>query len=270
MINSDRPLFSKVARLAAALLVTALVGCGGSVELLSNMNEREANELVAVLSESDIKVQKIPGKDGVVNLMVDKDKVAQAIQILSAEGMPRERRATMGDVFRKEGLISSPLEERARYLWALSQELSETISQVDGVLRARVHVVLPERSTGGEASLPSSAGVFVKHRRTVNLEESVPQIKRLVASSIPGLSVEKVSVVLVASGPAAPPPATAKQVAARSNGSSIWLWVCYLLVALSVLCITAFAVWRMQSKRRADRETAEADGDGERMEPGAA
>jgi type III secretion protein J len=223
------------------------------VELLSNINEREANEVVGVLSESDIKVTKLPGKDGAVNLTVDQSQVARAISVLSAEGMPRERRATMGDVFRKEGLISSPLEERARYLWALSQELSETISQIDGVLRSRVHVVLPERSTGGEAALPSSAGVFVKHRRNVNLEESVPQIKRLVASAIPGLSVEKVSVVLVPATAHTQPQAAAK--AAASAAASPLMIVAYVLTALSLLCVAGIAVWRMVAKRRAGGDT---------------
>jgi len=115
------------------------------------------------------------------------------------EGLPRERYAKMGEIFRKEGLISSPLEERARYIWALSQEISSTLSQIDGVIKARVHVVLPERSAGGDPSLPSSAAVFIKHKTGVNLEDSVAQIKRLVANSIPGLSGEKVSVILIAS-----------------------------------------------------------------------
>lgn len=257
-MNTHRPL---LARSAGVLLALALAGCGGSVELLSNINEREANEVVGVLSESDVKVTKLPGKDGAVNLTVDQSQVARAISVLSAEGMPRERRATMGDVFRKEGLISSPLEERARYLWALSQELSETISQIDGVLRSRVHVVLPERSTGGEAALPSSAGVFVKHRRNVNLEESVPQIKRLVASAIPGLSIEKVSVVLVPATAHTQPQAAAK--AAASAAASPLMIVAYVLTALSLLCVAGIGVWRMVTKRRglggnADLDAAEA------------
>jgi len=247
-----------LARLGAVALMLVLAGCGGSVELLSNMNEREANEAVAVLSDADIKVQKLPGKDGVVNLTVDQSSVARAITVLSAEGMPRERRATMGDVFRKEGLISSPLEERARYLWALSQELSETISQIDGVLRARVHVVLPERSTGGEPPLPSSAGVFVKHRRSVNLEESVPQIKRLVASSIPGLTAEKVSVVLVPTSSAAT--ATAQAAKAGRQSISPWLIVAYALTALAVLCVAGYGAWRMFAAKRDEQDISDVEG----------
>jgi type III secretion protein J len=154
-----------------------------------------------------------------VGIKVEQSQIAKAITTLHAEGLPRERFAKMGDVFRKEGLISSPLEERARYLFALSQELSSTISQIDGVLKARVHVVLPERSTGSDPAMPSSAAVFIKHRRQVALEDVIPQIKRLVANSIPGLNADKVTVVMVAAAP------VKRGIdAARAAGSAATVW----------------------------------------------
>jgi type III secretion protein J len=204
----------------ALVLAAALTGCGGGVELVNSLSEREANEVVAALSQGGITAKKLPGKEGAVNLAVDQADVAKAILLMQAEGLPRERRATMGDVFKKEGLISSPLEERARYLWALSQELSETISQIDGVIKARVHVVLPERSTGGEPALPSTASVFVKHRRGYSLEDSLPQIRRLVAGSIPGLSPDKVNVVLVEASPPEGFPPAMKPATSMANAGS--------------------------------------------------
>jgi type III secretion protein J len=192
--------YRSVGRLVFAGLLLALVAaCGARVELISSVSESEANEALAALLDGGVEAGKIPGKEGMVSLDVAQSEVSKAIGILRVEGLPRERYAKMGEVFRKEGLISSPLEERARYIWALSQEISSTLSQIDGVVKARVHVVLPERSAGGDPSLPSSAAVFIKHKTGVNLEDSVAQIKRLVANSIPGLSGEKVSVILIAS-----------------------------------------------------------------------
>jgi type III secretion protein J len=186
-------------RVFAGVLLALLAACDTRVELISSVSESEANEALAALLDGGVKAGKIPGKEGMVSLDVAQNEVSKAIGILRVEGLPRERYAKMGEIFRKEGLISSPLEERARYIWALSQEISSTLSQIDGVVKARVHVVLPERSAGGDPSLPSSAAVFIKHKTGVNLEDSVAQIKRLVANSIPGLSGEKVSVILIAS-----------------------------------------------------------------------
>jgi type III secretion protein J len=256
--------------LTCTLLAWVLAGCEGSVQLFANMSERDANEVLASLKEAGIDARKLPGKEG-VNLEVDQPSVARAIAYLNAEGLPRERRSNMGDVFRKEGLISSPLEERARYLWALSQELSETISQIDGIVRARVHVVLPERSAGSDPAMPSSAAVFVKYRRGVNLDDATPQIRRLVASSIPGLQADKVTVVLVAAGPRTGNGSgngTAQRSAATSatsgNGtptaalnvthgffSNWWLSLAGAgALAASALAAAAFMAWRGRQRAR--------------------
>lgn len=205
-------------RWALALAALVLASCGGSVELLSEVPEAEANEVLAVLDTAGLKPEKITGKEGMVKLLIDKGQVAKAVTVLNAEGLPRPHHATMGDVFRKEGLISSPLEERARYLWALSQELSATVAQIDGVIKSRVHVVLPERATGGEAAQPSSAAVFIKHQRGYNLQGSIPQIKQLVSNSIPGLTAEKVTVVLVQAQPK-PVPAGASPLGVGEKGA---------------------------------------------------
>jgi len=182
------------AYLAFSFLLTA---CGSKIELLAEVSESEANDVLAVLLNAGIDASKKPGKEGMVSLDVNQSDVAKAIDVMRAEGLPRERFVKMGEVFRKEGMISSPLEERVRYIWALSQELSATVSQVDGVIKARVHVVLPERGSGGDPTLPSSAAVFIKHKAGYNLEDVQAQIKRLISNSIPGLSAEKVSVVLL-------------------------------------------------------------------------
>ncbi len=184
-----------------ASISTALIlfACGAKVELLHDISEVEANEVMAALLEAGLSAEKHPGKDGLVSLSIEQSQFSRAISLLNAEGLPHEKYVKMGDVFRKEGMISSPLEERARYLWALSQELSATVSQIDGVIKARVHVVLPERGNGADPSLPSSAAVFIKHKPGFTYDDVIPQVKRLISNSIPGLSQEKVTVVMLPS-----------------------------------------------------------------------
>lgn len=186
--------------LAASVLALALSACGDSVELLAAISEREANEILATLLPAGIDARKLPGKEGMVGIAVAGRDVAEALRVMRANGLPQERFARMGEVFRKEGLISSPLEERARYIYALSQELAETVSQIDGVITARVHVVLPDRAPGAsEVLAPSAAAVFIKYKEPYSLDGVVPQIKRLITNSISNLSYDNVSVVLVPS-----------------------------------------------------------------------
>lgn len=239
--------------LLMALCVGLLAACGARVDLLGAVPEDEANDVLAALLKADIPAHKTSGKDGMVGVQVQSEQVGRALEVLRENGLPRERFAGMGQVFKKEGLISSPLEERARYVFALSQELSSTLSKIDGVLAARVHVVLPERGAAGEPGVLSTAAVFIKHQDDYNLEIIQPQIRRLVTNSIPGLTADRVSVIFVSAQPrSAPPPNDAAAMAqvwgmdvapsgVQALSALLWGLVALLLLALAGL---GFVLWR--------------------------
>ncbi|MFJ4143896.1 type III secretion system inner membrane ring lipoprotein SctJ [Pseudomonas sp. NPDC089734] len=190
----------KAIRLAILMLVALLMaGCGDRMELHRDLTEQDANEVLAELAGKNIDAQKRLDKGGVAVLVSTQD-ISRAVKVLEAVGLPRRSRSTLGEVFRKEGVISSPLEERARYIYALSQELEQTLSQIDGVVVARVHVVLPERIAPGEPVQPASAAVFIKYRNDLEPDSVLPRIRRMVASSIPGMAnadEKKLAVVFV-------------------------------------------------------------------------
>lgn len=176
------------------LLPCLLAAC--KVELYSNLVEAEANDMMALLLRNGIDCEKSPGQEQFWILKVSQADTARALDILKSSGYPRAAFSSMGEIFKKEGLVSSPLEERVRFIYALSQEISHTISQIDGVLAARVHIVLPENNPLSDHIKPSAASIFVKYRPDVNIQAYIPQIKALVTNSIEGLSYDKVSVVL--------------------------------------------------------------------------
>ena len=253
MRAADAPSFSRRWRLALALLLlAALTACGSRVTLYAAATEGEANELLSALLDSGIQADKSATKEGVA-VSVDGDQVARALDILRARGLPRERFDGMGQIFRKEGLVSSPLEERARYLYALSQELANTLSQMDGVITARVHVVLPERGGVGEAATPSTAAVFIKHRPGYTLDALQPQIRQLVTHAISGLSEDRVSITLVSAQPGAADDAPARAPLAsvlgfQVDGGSAQALGALLaaLIALALLLAAAlgYMLWR--------------------------
>lgn len=186
----------KVVKLVAlALVFCALAGC--QAELYSKLGEREANDMIALLHKHGIPAERTFAKDGTNQIKVEESQLAQAIELLKANGLPRRTFTNMGEVFKSSGLISSPTEERARFIYALSEELSRTISDIDGVLSARIHVVLPKNDLLRQDATPSSASVFIRHDARAPLKSLLPHVKMLVANSIEGLSYEKVSVVLV-------------------------------------------------------------------------
>ena len=189
--------------LTLALLLT---GCGYET-LYSNLDEQQTNEMLAILLSQGIAAKKT-GLDQSWSLQTPRQDLPQAIALLKNEGYPRERYESLGDVFKKEGFVSSPVEERARLLHALSQELSNTLSTIDGVITARVHLAIPERRVLEETTAPSSASVFIKHRAGAQVPNQTASIKALVVNSIEGLLYDNVTVTFFAA--TQPPTATAK------------------------------------------------------------
>lgn len=256
-------LFSRVSRhwlhVFALGLCVLVAGCGNRVDLVGAVPEDQANDILATLLQAGIPANKVSGREGTVGVQVDSSQVGHALELLRANGLPRAAFDGLGQVFRKDGLISSPMEERARYIYALSQELSDTLSQIDGVLVARVHVVLPERGTASDSGVPSTAAVFIKHKVGYNLDLIQPQIRRLVTNSIPDLSADRVSIVFVPAQPL-PPGVSAEapaqvsvlgfQVAPSSaTGLGILIWT---LMVLLVVCFgtLGWLVWRLWAPKR--------------------
>lgn len=248
------------------LLACAAAGCGSTV-LYSNVSEQDANEMMAALLRSEITCSKIAGQEGMWTLTVSPSRFADAVEALRELGYPRDSHATMGAVFQKSGLVSSPTEERIRFVYALSEELSATLSRIDGVVSARVHIVLPNNNPFGEAVTPSSASVFIKHRPSARLETLVPQIKELVSNSIEGLSYDKVTAVLFEASDAPPTPASLPPTRPYSNvlslkvspGSVGRLWgVLGGTATFAVVCLAASAwvIFRQRARQAGEAGAA--------------
>ncbi|UOG93547.1 MAG: type III secretion inner membrane ring lipoprotein SctJ [Candidatus Thiothrix sulfatifontis] len=186
----------KIKVFIASITLLLLTGC--KTELYSNLIESDVNSMLSILLNNKVTAEKtFDKKAGTYFLHVEESQIPQAVQLLKQHGYPKEKIATVGELFKKEGLISSPLEERTRFIFALSQSVQETLSQIDGVLVARVHVVLPENNPLDKEIKPSSASVFIKYNPAYRLEDMKSDIKLIVEKSIEGLTYDKVSVVMV-------------------------------------------------------------------------
>ena len=181
---------------AVALAVMLLAGCDKEATLHSGLGERQANLVMAALLDAGITCRKTPGEEGTWNVLCSEAKFAQAVNLLERQGLPREPRQGIGEVFKKTGMISSPSEERIRFMDALAQDIARTISMIEGVVDARVHVVLPENDPFARNTLPSSAAVAIRSRWNADITDLVPSVKALVKNAIEGLQYEKIQVTI--------------------------------------------------------------------------
>ncbi len=177
-------------------LALLLAGCDKEATLFSGLAESQANAALAALLESGIAATKAPGDEGTWNVMINQSDFAEAATLCERRGLPRRTFNGVGVVFKKTGMVSSPSEERIRFMDAIAQDLSQTISMIDGVVDARVHVVLPENDPFAKNTLPSSAAVALRSRWDADLTEAIPQVKSLVKNAIEGLAYEKISVTV--------------------------------------------------------------------------
>lgn len=181
---------------AVALAAMLLAGCDKEATLHSGLGERQANLVMAALLDAGISCRKTPGEEGTWNVICSEAKFAQAVNLLERQGLPREPRQGIGEVFKKTGMISSPSEERIRFMDALAQDIARTISMIEGVVDARVHVVLPENDPFARNTLPSSAAVAIRSRWNADITDLVPSVKALVKNAIEGLQYEKIQVTI--------------------------------------------------------------------------
>jgi flagellar M-ring protein FliF len=100
------------------------------------------------------------------------------------------------EIFEKTPFGVSEFTQQVNYLRALQGELSRTINSLSAVQSSRIHLALPSRSNFlGQEEKPS-ASVVVDLRPGYHLSpDQVQGIVHLVASSVPKLSADKVTVI---------------------------------------------------------------------------
>ena len=184
-----------------ALCAFLLAGCKKETTLHSQLEERQANLVMAALLEGGISCRKVAGEENLWNVVIFDSDFAKAVELLEHQGLPRRNYQGISEVFKKSGMVSSPSEERIRFMDALAQDLSRTIADIDGVVDARVHVVLPENDPFAKNTLPSSAAVAIRGRWDSDLTYLIPEIKSLVRNSIEGLQYEKITVTIFRDAP---------------------------------------------------------------------
>jgi type III secretion protein J len=193
----------RLAGVAAVALGAAFLVGGCSTNILHGVDERSANEATAALERAGIGAEKL-AEDGSVGsaggsytVRVARGDGTRAVDLLRALGLPHERRRGFSETYGQPSLIPTPSEERARYLDALAGEIERTLEAVDGVVSARVHLVLEENDPLGPEGRPRNAAraaVLLKARPgRAPLAEG--EVQKLVAGSVAGLDPAAVSVV---------------------------------------------------------------------------
>ena len=169
------------------IVLLFIVGCSDA-PLYSALKEPQANEVSAALMALGIDAKKQRSDDGDLWMVsVPNKDFPRAMAILTELGLPKQHNISMGEIFKKEGFVSSPIEEKARYLYALSQELSQTLCEIDGVVSAGVHVALPDKNLLDKNIKSASVSVSIIQEPNIDLSSYETDIKAIITDGIEGL-----------------------------------------------------------------------------------
>lgn len=162
--------------------------------LYGSLDGMDASQVMETLSAADIKYTVEPNSGA---LLVQSDDLARARMRLAAAGVaPTDNSVGFEILDQEQGLGTSQFMEATRYRRGLEGELARTVSSLNNVKAARVHLAIPKSSVFVRDERKPSASVLVELYSGRGLEPSqVMAIVNLVASSVPEMDKAQVTVV---------------------------------------------------------------------------
>ncbi|MBU2020769.1 MAG: flagellar M-ring protein FliF [Gammaproteobacteria bacterium] len=161
--------------------------------VLSSITDYNADQIVEILSVNNIPF-KLDENTGA--LLVESDFYHLARLKLAGSGIVSDNIVGMEIMDQEQGLGTSQFVETTRYRRGLEGELSRTITSLQSIKSARVHLAIPKESVFVRDTRKPSASVFLELYPGRRLDKSqVEAIVNLVASSISQLSDKDVTVV---------------------------------------------------------------------------
>ncbi len=160
--------------------------------LYTDLDPSDAGEIVQLLKEQNIKYEI---KEDGTKLKVPHDRVNELRLDLAKRGLPENSKVGY-ELFDKTNLGMSEFVQKLNFRRALEGELAKTISQMDEVRKARVHIVIPDRALFKKDQKEPTASITLHLKSNRSLSRlSVEGIQNLVSSSVEGLKTDDVKIV---------------------------------------------------------------------------
>lgn len=183
-----------VAAGVTAVLVAVMLRIGQAPDALlySNLDLREASEITTALDSAGIKYS---SKGDGSTIFVSRDEVGTARMLLAGKGLVTQ--GSVGyEIFDEQSVLGqTEFQQNLNARRALEGELARDIMSLRGVSMARVRIALPERALFQAQAAEPTASVVVGLGGREMTAENVRAIRNLVASAVPNMKPNRVTVV---------------------------------------------------------------------------
>ena len=161
--------------------------------LFSELGEQDVAQIIGVLDTQKINYQVEAGSGAI---LVPLDEVNDVKLKLAALGLPKSNSLGYELLDKDQGLGTSKSVEMVRFQRALEGEIAQTIMAIQNVKTAKVLLAIPVQSVFVRDRKKPSASVMVNLYQGRSLDKGqIESIIHLVASSVPQLEAEQVTVV---------------------------------------------------------------------------
>jgi flagellar M-ring protein FliF len=163
------------------------------VLLYSNLDPKEAGEIITKLEGQGISYE-LRG-DG-SQILVSSSQAPRLRMLFAQEGLPSG--SGIGyEIFDKgDSLSTTAFTQDINYIRALEGELVKSITSINSVAAARVHLVIPKREPFQREQKIPTASVVIKIKGNGTLStQSIQAIQQLVSAAVPGLDPSRVAVI---------------------------------------------------------------------------
>ncbi len=161
--------------------------------LYSNLNTDDSQQIVAILAREQVPYD--IAKEG-AEIFVTSDKVGPMRLKIAENGLPTGGSVGYEVFDGTDSVGSTNFQQNVNLVRALEGELARTIRSINNVKAARVHLVLPRRELFSRERQQPSASVILKMNNAERLsKEQIMAVQHLVASAVPDLKPERISIV---------------------------------------------------------------------------
>ncbi len=170
--------------------------------LFSDLEPADAGAVMTRLESMGVVVDTT--QDGQA-IMAPKGEIARLRMLLAQDGLPAGGGGGYELLDKADGLGATSFAQQMTRLRALEGELARSIRTLGPIRQARVHLVLPKRELFSREQQDPTASIVIATRGPALTAQQVASIRHLVASAVPKLNPDKVSIVdtngnLLASG----------------------------------------------------------------------
>lgn len=187
-------------RLLAPLALLGLLACQSEVK--QGLTENQADEIVDALTTRGISAEKkaiVQNRDRTYTVLTNRTKMDDARHVLVVLGLPRDKIMGIDEICGKsDGIIPSPSIDRCKLQVATQNEIAKSLLLIDGVVSAKVTVVVPEKEPLSDTpQAKPSAAVVIKYLpdETGKPPFIEKQVRELVANSVDHLDYNDVSIL---------------------------------------------------------------------------